>query len=140
MARAVTAKEDLASRRRNAALQRQSFDGDDLVSVSLQQLWFIRCSFRGADLRHATLDGCHFKLCDLRGANLRGASLRGISLAGCDLTGADLREADLTGARFGQVRTGIPPHGLTDATGIKLDNAILRDIEFDQVIGWPITK
>jgi uncharacterized protein YjbI with pentapeptide repeats len=139
MDRAVTAREDLASRPRNAALQRQSFDGGDLASVSLQ-LWFTRCSFRGADLRHATLDGCHFKLCDLRGANLRGASLRGISLAGCDLTGADLREADLTAARFGQVLTGIPPHGLTNATGIKLDNAILRDLKLDQVIGWPITR
>ncbi|WP_405434729.1 pentapeptide repeat-containing protein [Streptomyces anulatus] len=140
MERAVTAKEDLASRRRNAALQRQSFNGGDLASVHLQQLWFTRCSFRGADLRHATLDGCHFKLCDFRGANLRGASLRGVSLAGCDLAGADLREADLTGARFGQVLTGIPPHGLTNATGIKLDNAVLRDLELDQVIGWPIAK
>ncbi|WP_329359968.1 pentapeptide repeat-containing protein (plasmid) [Streptomyces anulatus] len=136
----MTAKEDLASRHRNAALQRQSFNGGDLASVHLQQLWFTRCSFRGADLRHATLDGCHFKLCDLRGANLRGASLRGVSLAGCDLAGADLREADLTGARFGQVLTGIPPHGLTNATGIKLDNAVLRDLELDQVIGWPIAK
>ncbi|MFJ6809779.1 pentapeptide repeat-containing protein [Streptomyces anulatus] len=140
MERAVTAKEDLASRHRNAALQRQSFNGGDLASVHLQQLWFTRCSFRGADLRHATLDGCHFKLCDLRGANLRGASLRGVSLAGCDLAGADLREADLTGARFGQVLTGIPPHGLTNATGIKLDNAVLRDLELDQVIDWPIAK
>lgn len=140
MGRAVPAKEDLASRGRHAALQRQSFDGEDLASVCLQQSWFTRCSFRGADLRHATLDGCHFKLCDLRGVNLRGASLRGIYLSGCDLTGADLREADLTGARFGQVLTGIPPHGLTNATGIKLDKAILRDLELDQVIGWPITE
>ena len=136
----MTAREDLASRHRNAELQRQSFDGEHLASVSLRQLWFTRCSFRGADLRHATLDGCHFKLCDLRGADLRGASLRGSSLAGCDLTGADLREADLTGARIGQVRTGIPRHGLTDTTGIKLDDAVLRDLELDQVIGWPVIK
>jgi uncharacterized protein YjbI with pentapeptide repeats len=116
----------------------ESFDGGDLASVRLQQLWFTRCSFRGADLRQAMLDGCRFKLCDLRGANPSGASLRGVSLAGCDLTGADLRAADLTGARFGQVLTGTPPHGLTNATGIKLDNAVLRDLQFDQVIGWPI--
>ncbi|MGW6214045.1 pentapeptide repeat-containing protein [Streptomyces sp. NPDC055109] len=64
----------------------------------------------------------------------------GVSLAGCDLTGADLREADLTGARFGQVRTGIPPHGLSNTTGIKLNRAILRGLELDQVIGWPITR
>lgn len=139
MDRAVTVKEDLASRRRYAALHRESFDGGDLVSVCLQQLWFARCSFRGADLRHATLDGCRFKLCDLRGANLSGASLRGVFLAGCDLTGADFCAADLTGARLGQVLTGTPPHGLTNATGIKLDNAILRDLQLDQVIGWPIT-
>jgi uncharacterized protein YjbI with pentapeptide repeats len=134
-----TAKADLASRRRNTALQRQSFDGADLASVRLHPLWFTRCSFREADLRHATLDGCHFKLCDLRGANLRGASLRGISFAGCDLTGADLRDTDLTGARFGLVRTGIPPHGLTDTTGVTLAGAVLRDVELDQVIGWPAT-
>lgn len=119
MDRVVTAKEDLASRRRYAALHRESFDGGDLVSVRLQQLWFTRCSFRGA--------------------NLSGASLQGVSLAGCDLTGADLRAADLTGARFGQVLTGTPPHGLTNATGVKLDNAVLRDLQLDQVIGWPIT-
>lgn len=138
MDRPVTAREDLASRHRYGKLQRRSFDGEDLTSVRLQQLWFTRCSFRGTDLRHATLDGCHFKLCDLREVNLRGASLRGVSLAGCDLSGADLRAADLTGAQFGQVITGIPPHGKTDVTGIKLDKAILRDLELDQVIGWPI--
>lgn len=61
-------------------------------------------------------------------------------MAGCDLTGADLRSADLTGARLGQVLTGTPPRGLTDATGIKLDdNAVLRDLHLDQVIGWPGT-
>lgn len=140
MGRVVTAKEDLASRRRYAALHRESFDGGDLTSVLLQQLRFTRCTFRGADLRQATLDGCHFKLCDLRGVNLSGASLRGVSLAGCDLTDADLRSADLTGVRFGQVLTGTPPHGLTNTTGIKLDNAVLRDLQLDQVIGWPITE
>lgn len=139
MDRVVTAREDLASARRYAVFQRESFDGGDLASVRVQQLWFTRCSFRGADLRQATLDGCRFKLCDLRGANLSGASLRGVSLAGCDLTGADLRGADLSGAQLGQVLTGAPPHGLTNATGIKLDNAILRDLQLDQVIGWPIT-
>ncbi|MFC9329548.1 pentapeptide repeat-containing protein [Kitasatospora sp. NPDC057015] len=80
-----------------------------------------------------------FRGADLRGASLRGVSLRGVSLAGCDLTGVDHREADLTGARIGRVRTGIPPHGLTDATGIRLDNAVLRAIELDLVIGWPLT-
>ncbi|MET7859580.1 pentapeptide repeat-containing protein [Streptomyces sp. NPDC005318] len=139
MDKVVTVKEDLASRRRYAALQRESFDGGDLASVRLQQLWFTRCSFRGADLRQATLDGCRFKLCDLRGANLSGASLRGASLAGCDLTGADLRGADLSSAQLGQVLTGTPPYGLTNATGIKLDNAVLRDLQLDQVIGWPVT-
>ncbi|MER6394754.1 pentapeptide repeat-containing protein [Kitasatospora sp. NPDC001603] len=135
MDRVVTTKEDLASHRRYAALQRVSFDDGDLASVSLRQLRFTRCSFRGADLRRATLDGCSFKLCDLRGADLRGDSLRGVSLAGCDLTGADLRAADLTGARLGLVLTGAPPHGLTEATGVRLDDAVLRDLELDQVIG-----
>lgn len=137
MSRAVTAREDLASRPRYAQLLRRSFDGSDLASVCLQQLRFTQCSFRGADLRQATLDRCYFKLCDFHGADLRGASLRGISLAGCDLTGTDLRDTDLTGARIGQVRTGRPPFGLTDATGIKLDDAVLRDLALDLVIGWP---
>lgn len=136
----VTAKVDLASRPRYAALRRESFDGADLASVCLRQLWFTRCSFRGADLRQATLDGCHFKLCDLREADLSGASLRGVSLAGCDLTGADLRGADLTGARLGRVLTGAPPYGLTDATAVELDGAVLRDLQLDQVIGWPVAE
>lgn len=105
--------------------------------MRLQGLWLTRCSFRGADLRHATLDGCHFKMCDFHGANLRGASLRGATFAGCDLTDTDLRDADLTGARIGLVLTGSPPHGLTDSTGIRLDQAIVRDLQLDQVIGWP---
>ncbi|WP_405014966.1 pentapeptide repeat-containing protein [Kitasatospora sp. NBC_01539] len=134
----MTAKQHLESRRRYAALRRESFDGGDLVSVRLQHLWFTRCSFRGADLRHATLDGCRFKLCDLRGADLSGASLRGVSFAGCDLTGADLRAADLTDARLGYVLTGAPPHGLTDTTGIELDKAVLRGLQLDRVIGWPL--
>ncbi|MES4900940.1 MULTISPECIES: pentapeptide repeat-containing protein [unclassified Streptomyces] len=138
MGRPVTLKDMLASRHQHATVQRESFDGADLVSVCLRPLWFTRCTFRGADLRQATLDGCHFKLCDFRGADLRGASMRGVGLAGCDLTGADLRDADLTGARLGRVLTGAPPHGLTDATDVKLDNAVLRDVELDQVIGWPI--
>ncbi|MFD8911280.1 pentapeptide repeat-containing protein [Streptomyces sp. NPDC059575] len=139
MDRVVSARERLASRRRYEVLRGEGFDGGDLVSVCLRELSFARCSFRGADLRHATLDGCRFKLCDFRGADLSGASLRGVSLAGCDLTGADLRGADLTGARFGRLLTGTPPHGLTDATGVKLDHAVLRDLRLDQVVGWPGT-
>ncbi|MEU5022809.1 pentapeptide repeat-containing protein [Streptomyces milbemycinicus] len=139
MGRLVTPRDMLASLRQHASVDRESFDGGDLASVRLRPLWFSRCTFRGADLRHATLDGCHFKLCDFRGANLSGASLRGVRLAGCDLSDADLRAADLTGAQFGRVLTGAPPHGLTNATGVKLDNAVLRDVELDQVIGWPIT-
>lgn len=75
-------------------------------------------------------------ICDLRGANLRGASLRGVSWAGCDLRDADLRDTDLTSAQFGLVNTGAPPHGLTDVTGARFDNAITRALEIDQVIGW----
>ncbi|WP_329449511.1 pentapeptide repeat-containing protein [Streptomyces sp. NBC_01724] len=78
MDKVVTAKEDLASRRRYAALQRESFDGGHLASVRLQQLWFTRCTFRRADLRQATLDGCRFKLCDLRGANQPRLPARGL--------------------------------------------------------------
>ncbi|WP_406503287.1 MarR family winged helix-turn-helix transcriptional regulator [Streptomyces sp. NBC_01602] len=32
---------------------------------------------------------------------------------------------------MGRVLTGTPPHGLTNATGIKLDNAALREIEHE---------
>ncbi|MGW7241480.1 pentapeptide repeat-containing protein [Streptomyces sp. NPDC054804] len=138
MSRPVRLKENLASRRQYATLQWESFDGADLASVRLRSLWFTRCTFRETDLRQATLDGCHFKLCDLRGANLSGASMRGVTLAGCDLTGADLRAADLTGARLGLVLTGAPPHGLTNATDAKLDQAVLRDLQLEEVIGWPL--
>jgi uncharacterized protein YjbI with pentapeptide repeats len=139
MDRPVTVKEDLASRRRHTTVQREYFDGGDLASVRVPPLWFTRCSFRGADLRQATLDGCHFKLCDLREANLSGASMRGVTMAGCDLTGADLRAVDLTGARFGRVLTGAPPHGLTNATNVRLEDAVLRDLQLDHVIGWPVS-
>lgn len=76
-------------------------------------------------------------MCDFHGADIRGASLRGATFAGCDLTAADLRDTDLTGARLGLVLTGAPPHGLTDATGVRLDHAVVRDLRLDQVIGWP---
>ncbi|WP_433222990.1 pentapeptide repeat-containing protein [Microtetraspora malaysiensis] len=122
---------------RYATVKQQVFDGQDLASLRPQQLWFVRCSFVGADLRHSALDGCFFKLCDLSMAHLRGASLRGVSLAGCNLRAADLRDTDLTAARFGSVNTGTPPHGLTDVTDAKFDNAITRDIKLDQVIGIP---
>ncbi|MER5863398.1 pentapeptide repeat-containing protein [Kitasatospora sp. NPDC002040] len=128
----------LVSRRRHATVERQSFEGADLAAVRVQPLWFTRCTFRGADLRQATLDGCHFKLCDFRDADLGGASLRGAGLAGCDLTGADLRAADLTDARLGLVLTGTPPYGRTDATGVRLEHAVLRGLRLDQVIGWPL--
>jgi uncharacterized protein YjbI with pentapeptide repeats len=75
-------------------------------------------------------------MCDLRGADLRGASLRGTAFSGCGLRDADLRDADLTGSRLGYVNTGIHPHGLTDVTGADFTNALLRNVQVDQVIGW----
>jgi uncharacterized protein YjbI with pentapeptide repeats len=136
MTRAKAPRQALGSLPYGAAVNRQNFDGQDLTSARTQQLWFDRCSFVGADLRHATLDRCSFGLCDLRGADLRGASLRGASFSGCDLRDADLRDADLTGCRLGYVNTGARPHGLTDVTGADFTNALLRDVEVDQVIGW----
>ncbi|WP_377271768.1 pentapeptide repeat-containing protein [Peterkaempfera sp. SMS 1(5)a] len=138
MGRPMPVRGRLAALRQYATVERESFDGADLAQVALRPLWFTRCTFRGTDLRLATLDGCHFKLCDLRGADLSSSSLRGVSLAGCDLTGADLRRADLTGARLDRVLTGAPPHGLTIATGIALDGAVLRDVRLDQVVDWPV--
>jgi hypothetical protein len=35
------------------------------------------------------------------------------------------------------VNTGTPPYGLTDVTGVRLDGALLRNVEPDDVIGWP---
>ena len=60
-------------------------------------------------------------------------------MGGCDLTGTDLRDVDLTSPQFGRVLTGAPPYGLTNATNVRLENAVLRDLKLDQVIGWPIT-
>jgi uncharacterized protein YjbI with pentapeptide repeats len=137
MTQPMSAKQALVAHPRYAAVQRQSFDGADLPSVQLPQVRLTRCSFRGADLRHATLGGCRFKLCDFHGADLRGTSVRGTVFAGCDLTDVDLCDTDLTGAEFVLVLTGTPPHGLTDVTGIRLDNAVLRDARLEQVIGWP---
>jgi len=117
-------------------VRREDFDGAALASVSLNHLRFDRCSLVAADLRQATLDNCWFRFCDLRRVNLRGASLRFASFAGCDLRDADLRDCDLTGARFGFVNTG-GPDGLTNLTGVRAAGAILADVVFEQVIGWP---
>ncbi|MER5327174.1 pentapeptide repeat-containing protein [Streptosporangium roseum] len=136
MADKAPSRQTLSALSRYTTVTRQVFDGRDLTSLQAMHLRFERCSFSGADFRHATLDGCSFLLCDLRGADLRGASLRGVSWAGCDLRDADLRDADLTSGRFGLVNTGAPPHGLTDVTGAKFDDAITRDLQIDQVIGW----
>jgi uncharacterized protein YjbI with pentapeptide repeats len=120
-----------------AVVRRRSFDGRDLTTARARQLWFDRCSFIGADLRHATLDGCWFKMCDFRTADLRGASLRGTRFAGCDLRDVDLRNADLTGGRLDFVNTGAAPHSRTNVTGANFAGARPRDIQADQVIGWP---
>ncbi|MFF3672229.1 pentapeptide repeat-containing protein [Microtetraspora malaysiensis] len=130
-------KQLLNSLRLYTTVKQQVFDGQDLASLRPRQLWFVRCSFVGVDLRHSVLDGCSFKLCDLSMAHLRGASLRGVSLAGCNLRAADLRDTDLTAAQFSSVNTGTPPHGLTDVTDAKFDNAITRDMQLEQVIGIP---
>jgi uncharacterized protein YjbI with pentapeptide repeats len=136
MADEAPSRQTLSALPRYTTVTRRLFDDQDLTSLRALNLWFSRCSFAGADLRHATLDGCSFKLCDLRGADLRGASLRGVNWAGCDLRNADLRDTDLTAGRFGLVNTGAPPQGLTDVTGAKFDDAITRDLQMDQVIGW----
>ncbi|WP_042377371.1 pentapeptide repeat-containing protein [Streptacidiphilus melanogenes] len=120
-----------------AGLNGEDFAGQDLTSVRPLQVRFTRCSFGGVDLRHATLDGCSFTFCDLSGADLRGASLRGARLSACDLRAADLRAEDLSYARIGRVNTGRPSYGLTDATGVRLDGALLRDVQLVDVIGWP---
>ncbi|MFI0942496.1 pentapeptide repeat-containing protein [Streptomyces sp. NPDC021020] len=137
MAHLPGARQRLAALPRYASLTREDFAAQDLVSARTAQQRFTRCSFAGADLRHATLDGCSFTFCDLSGADLRGASLRGARLSGCDLRGADLRDADLTGAALGRVLTGVPPHGRTDTTGVRLDGAALGGIRLEDVIGWP---
>ncbi|MFD4976997.1 pentapeptide repeat-containing protein [Streptomyces sp. NPDC058424] len=133
----LNARRRLATLPRYTALNGEDFTGQALASARPSELRFTRCSFAGADLRQATLDGCSFTFCDLGGADLRGASLRGVSLSGCDLRDADLRDADLTEATFGSVNSGRPPHGLTNVTGIRLEGAILRDVQLDDVIGWP---
>jgi uncharacterized protein YjbI with pentapeptide repeats len=133
----LNAKQRLAALPRYTALNGEDFTGQELASVRPSELRFTRCSFAGVDLRQATLDSCSFRLCDLRGADLRGASLRGAVLSGCDLRDADLRNADLTDAKFGGVNSGRPPLGLTNVTGIRIQGAILRNVQLDDVIGWP---
>lgn len=137
MTTSPTAKQRLAALHRYAVVNREDFTGQNLASTRTSRLRFSRCLFIGADLRHATLDGGFFKFCDLSGADLRGASLREVSLAGCDLRGADMRDTDLTGARLGSVNTGMPPFGLTDVTGARFEGATLRNVQAEDVIGWP---
>lgn len=129
-------RERLAAASCFSLVERESFDGADLLSVSLDQLRFGRCTLVDADLRQATLDNCWFTFCDLRRADLRGASLRFASFAACDLRDADLRGCDLTGTRFGFVNTGAA-NVRTNMTGAATGHALLDSATFDQVIGWP---
>ncbi|MFW5469770.1 pentapeptide repeat-containing protein [Knoellia sp. CPCC 206435] len=96
-----------------------------------------RESFARADLRQVTFDGQSFKLCNFRGADLRGASLRGCRFSGCDLRGADLRGADLTDAVFTYVATHTADYGRTDVSGAQWQDACLKRVTTDRVIGWP---
>lgn len=133
----LNARHRLATLPRYTTLNGEDFTGQVLASARPSELRFTRCSFAGVDLRQATLDGCSFKFCDLSGADLRGASLRGVWLSGCDLRDADLRDADLTEVEFGRVNSGRSPYGLTDVTGVRLKGAVLRNVQLDDVIGWP---
>ncbi len=136
MTRAETPRQVLSSFSYVARDVGRNFDGQDLMSVRTQHLFFERRSLVGAVLQHATLDLCSFGRCDLRRADLRGASLRGASFSGCDLREANLRDADLTGACLSYVNTGAPPRGRTDVTDADFTNAILRDVVVERVIGW----
>jgi uncharacterized protein YjbI with pentapeptide repeats len=117
-------------------IERETFDGADLSSASLNHLRLDRCSLVAADLRHATLDYCSFRFCDLRRASLRGASLRFASFAGCDLRDTNLRDCDLTGTQFGFVNTG-DETGRTNMTGVATGHSTLDRATFEWVIGWP---
>ncbi|MFI5639549.1 pentapeptide repeat-containing protein [Streptomyces goshikiensis] len=57
---------------------------------------------------------------------------RQLSFTRCSFRGADVRQATLDGCRFKLWE-------LTTTTGIKLDDAVLRDVQLDRVIGWPLT-
>ncbi|MGB8649522.1 MAG: hypothetical protein WCD35_02555 [Mycobacteriales bacterium] len=35
------------------------------------------------------------------------------------------------------VNTGDPIHGTCNVTGARLDEAILKDVRLDRVVGWP---
>jgi uncharacterized protein YjbI with pentapeptide repeats len=105
--------------------------------MRLEPGFYDRESYAGQNFRQATLDGCLFKMCDFRTANLRGASLRGTRFLGCDLRGADLRDADLTGATFTKIMTHAPEYGRTDVTGVRWDNAVLKEVTVEDVVGWP---
>ena len=114
-------------------LRRESFDGADLSSVSMNRLSFDRCSFVGADLRLATLDSCFFKMCDFSRANLRGASMRDARFAGCDMRRADLRDCKLRGASLSAVNTG-GDNGRTDITGVDWTGSTRDESTFEDAI------
>jgi uncharacterized protein YjbI with pentapeptide repeats len=105
--------------------------------MRLEPGFYDRPNYAGQNLRQATLDGCSFKMGNFRDVNLMGASLRGTHFMGCDLRGADLRHADLTGAAFSRVLTHDPDYGCTDVTGVLWENAVLRDVRVEDVVGWP---
>jgi uncharacterized protein YjbI with pentapeptide repeats len=54
-----------------------------------------------------------------------------------NFAGADLRGADLTDAEFTYVSTHSADYGRTDVSGAEWQNACLKRVTTDRVIGWP---
>lgn len=102
-------------------------EADSLIGANLrgQQLQF--SALKGTDLRMGDLSRCRLDGADLRRANLQRANLQGANLLGANLTGADLRIAFMAGANL----CG------TDLTGVRMDNANVRFVRYDQATVWP---
>ncbi|MBQ9731489.1 MAG: pentapeptide repeat-containing protein [Alphaproteobacteria bacterium] len=116
----------------------QSFDFDIGHNNFMSSIDFVGKNLENGKFAHENLQNANFSVANLVGVDFSGANLVGVDFSGANLTNADLSGADLSGAILsGSVLNG------TNFTGAKLngvkfteadlENAILLDIEIDDL-------
>jgi uncharacterized protein YjbI with pentapeptide repeats len=114
----------------------ESFDGADLTTLVLQQVWLDRCTFVGPTC--ATRPSSSAISSSAASARPTSAARRSAwaTFVGCDLHDADLRDCDLTGTHFGYVNTG-SDNAFANVTDVEWAVGALDSATFDRVVGLP---
>jgi uncharacterized protein YjbI with pentapeptide repeats len=104
--------------------------GAKLVAANLSKADLSQVDLKFSNLSDADLSFANFAGANLHRTQLNGTNLSSVVLSGSDLSQADLSKANLQGALLESVV-------VTDALfwGARLENAILRDVDFSEAIG-----